>query len=387
MSILQSNTFNYFDAEYTQPLSLTEDPLKKPRYYQANCVNQVVDYLDQGFMSVLVKSPTGTGKTFISKLLALSVRFRERLGLDSDTKLKILFIANKHRLNRQAIEEYSNNHGIELIVHSAFSSIPQSIIDNGFHATFIDECQHEAMTSIQLLLESITDTPVIGFTADDNRGDNLLLKFERVVVAISEYEAAIRGFTEIVGVNTVIDTGRKDKSYLACELIAKYNKSMGNTIVFFRTESEVKRTYRFLKKIGLAVGMLGSGSTEDDMDNLLDQLSDGKIQFLLNCQRIGEGIDASNVTDVILARNYRSAPEKKQHIGRAIRPDSPCAVWEFTSPLEDLVAAKSVVGVTKYERLIFQRDDQWHENVFSGNDETWGQMSQLRNQQKCKNAA
>lgn len=370
----------FMAEEYTSSLSLVEGASKTPRYYQANAVNQVADFLLEGFMRILVKSPTGTGKTFISKLVALSSRIRQSLGLADDEKIRILYIANKHRLNRQAAEEYIENDSIVLIVHSAFSAIPQKIIDDGFHMTFIDECQHEAMNSIQILLDKITDRPIIGFTADDNRGDNLLLKFERVVVAITEYDAAMRGFTEKVGVNTIIDTGKTDKSILACEVLERYHTHMGNTIIFFRTEAEVKKTHRFLKKMGLKSGMLGAKSTEADMDYLLDRLSEGTIQFLVNCQRVGEGIDASFVTDVMLARNYRSAPEKKQHIGRAIRPDSPCAVWEFTDPLEDLVAAKTVVGVTKYERLIFQMKDQWHENLFSGEDETWGKMSRLRNQ-------
>lgn len=382
--MLTSNAVEFLADEYKQPLVLAEAVSKTPRFYQANSVNKVADYLDEGFKRILVKSPTGTGKTFISKLVALSDRIRKSVGITENEVINILFISNKHRLNRQALEEYEENHSINLIVHSAFSAIPQSIVDNGFHMTFIDECQHEAMNSIQLLLDQITDSPIIGFTADDNRGDNLLLKFERVVVAISEYEAAIRGFTEKVGVNTIVDTGKTDKSILACQVLEKYHGHMGNTIIFFRTEAEVKKTHRFLKKLGLKSAMLGSKSTENDMDILLDKLSAGEIQFLVNCQRVGEGIDAANVTDVMLARNYRSAPEKKQHVGRAIRPDSPCAVWEFTNPFEDLVATKSVVGVMKYERLIYTMGGQWHENLFSGEDPTWGTMASVYGHQPAK---
>jgi DNA or RNA helicases of superfamily II len=369
----------FFDLEFTRPLTLTECISKIPRYYQSNAVNKVADFLEEGYRRILIKSPTGTGKTFISKLVVLSQRVRQILNLDSKSKIRVLYIANKHRLNRQAAKEYNENKSVELIVHSAFSEIPSSIIEQGWDITVMDECHHEAMMSIQLLLDSLSNKPLFGFTADDTRGDGLLLKFERVVVAITEEDAARRGFTEKVGVNTIIDTGTVDKTELACKLLEKYHTHIGNAIVFFRTEQEVRKTHAFLqKKLNLSVSMLTTGSTEKEMDLALEQLSSGKIQFLINCQKIGEGIDAENITDALLFRHFLSKPEKKQYIGRAIRPDSPCAVWELINPLEDSVCAKQVVGLTKYERLIYIHDNKWHEKMIFGNDPTWGQMSKLR---------
>jgi hypothetical protein len=64
--------------------------------------------------------------------------------------------------------------------------------------------------------------------------------------------------------------------------------------------------------------MLTSEYNERDMGRELDRLSAGSIQFLANCEKIGDGIYTKNVTDIY------SAPEKKQYIGRAVRPDSPC---------------------------------------------------------------
>lgn len=371
--------FTIFEDEYIAPLPLIEYISKTPRYYQANTANQVATHLENGYKRIMVKSPTGTGKTLISKLIALSVRFREALGLkDPNEKLKVLYIANKHRLNRQAIEEYEENESVELIVQSAFSDIPESTISNNWHVTFIDETHHEAMMSIQLLLDKLSDKPIIGFSADDVRADGLLLKFEKVVESISSEEAAQRGYIEKVGINSIIDTGKTDKTDLACEILSMYHSYMGNTIIFFRTEREVIKTTKFLRKLGCSVAMLTSKSNEKDMDKLLDKLSRGEIQFLVNCQKVGEGVDTQNVTDVFLARSFNSAPEKRQFIGRAIRPDSPCASWELANPLIDQVSSKSVVGCTKYERLIYKKKGEWIESLFSGEDKTWGQMSKLR---------
>lgn len=373
----------FFEPEYRAPLSLVEGVSKTPRYYQANGVNLAADALIEGHTRLALKGPTGCGKTFIGKLFCLSDRVRHAMKLPQEVvegreKLRVLYIANKKRLLRQAQAEYAENKTIELIPHSAMSQIPESLIESGWHVTLIDECHHEAMPSIQRLLDSLIDHPIIGLTADDRRGDGVLIKFSTVIETISEAEAAERGFIEKVGINTIIDTGGKNKVKLAMAIISRYHGHMGNTIVFFRTEAEVNKTFTLMRRMGLSVGKLGGKSTEADMDRELERLSAGEIQFLLNCQKIGEGVDTSNVTDVVLAINFKSHAQKKQFIGRAIRPDSPCAVWDFMNPLQPSIESKSVVGATKYERLIYSDKGQWFEKLYTGEDPTWGKMAELR---------
>jgi type I site-specific restriction endonuclease len=104
-----------FDQEYTSPLVLCEDVSKIVRYYQANSANEVAGHIESGYNRIMVKIPAGTGKTLISKLIAISVRFRVVLGLSSGDKLRVLYIANKHRLNRQAIEQYAENEVLSVL--------------------------------------------------------------------------------------------------------------------------------------------------------------------------------------------------------------------------------------------------------------------------------
>jgi superfamily II DNA or RNA helicase len=374
----------FFDNEYTSPLLLAESISKQPRYYQANATHSVATALLEGHTRICVKSPTGTGKTLISKLVALSKSVRNAAQLpqaviDGTEKLRVLYISNKHRLNRQAVEEYAENDSLEIIPQSAFSGIPQDVIEAGWHFTFVDECHHEAMMSIQYLLDDLKDRPLIGFTAEDKRGDGLVIKFSKMIVAISEREAAERGFNEKAGINSIVDFSGTDKTPLARKLMEKYASYAGNGILFFRTEKEVLAITATLKRMGFKAASLTGKDSEAEMDRQLNRLSSGEIQFIVNCQRIGEGIDAANITDVFLFRTFNSFAEKKQFIGRAIRPDSPCAVWEVINPLMDSVQAKDCVGLSKYERLLYLDDnEEWVEEMVSGDDPTWGQMSQLR---------
>lgn len=378
------NNETYFDPEYIAPLLLVDAISKKPRYYQANAALEVAKALQDGHQRVCVKSPTGTGKTLISKLVALSLEVRQAANLPEavqkgEEKLRILYIANKHRLNRQAVEEYAENKGIELIVHSAFSAIPDDVIEQGWHMAFIDECHHEAMMSIQYLLKDLSGRPVIGFTAEDKRGDGLVIKFSKMITAISEREACERGFIEKAGVNSIIDFSGTNKLPVAKRVMEKYHGHMGNAIMFFRTEKEVIGMAKFLRRLGISAVALDSKANEAEVDRQLERLSAGEIQVIVNCQRIGEGVDTPNVFDVFLFRSFNSFAEKKQYVGRAIRPDSPCSVWELINPLADTIQAKDVVGMTKYERVIYlNEDDELVEEMVSGVDPTWGRLSELR---------
>ncbi|MBT5228902.1 MAG: DEAD/DEAH box helicase family protein [Methylococcales bacterium] len=173
---------------------------KEDRAYQLDTANRVVELITEGYLRVLVKSPTGTGKTYISRLIASSLQLKEKLGVAAKSKFKVLFLSHKHRLNRQAEAEFENDDNIELITHSAMSKIPGHIIEQGFDFTFIDEAHHEATMSIQCLLDDLKGKPIIGFTADEERHDGYLLKFEKIVEAITAKEACELGFIEKAGI-------------------------------------------------------------------------------------------------------------------------------------------------------------------------------------------
>lgn len=371
-------TYRYSGSDFIRDIELVEPISKTPRYYQGNAMIRVADNLKAGVMRQDVVSPTGTGKTLISKLIALSVEIREALGIPAGKPMRVLFIAHRDFLLRQAEREYEENKLVQIIPHSVRTEIPATLKKRGWDLTIIDESHHEAMMSFQHLLETIGNRPLIGLTADNQRHDKMMLKFERSVYAISETDACEQGFIEKAGVNSIVDTAGTDKTPLLMEVMERYHTHMGNTLIFVRTEREVRSLHRHLRRLGLSADTLLGADSERDLETKVDRLSRGKIQFLINCKKLGEGMDTPAVTDVILARRFESEQEKKQYIGRAIRPDSPCAVWEFVDPMTRGVITADVVGATKYQRLISQIAGQWSEMLFAGEDPTWGQMGDLR---------
>lgn len=378
ISLRQQDDLDMFNSKEPQPLALAHKVDKTPRYYQINGIRKLNHYLTEGFKRILFIMPTGTGKTLMSKLSVLSSDVRKTLGLEHKKKIRVLFIVHKNRLLRQAAQEFANCADIELITQSAFQHVPQHVIEEGWDVTFIDEAHHEAMMSIQKLLDELGNIPIIGFTANPDRGDNLLVKFEKFIMPISKADAIEEGFISQPGVNTVVDTGGLDKTDLVISLVKNYHKHMGNTIVFFKTNKECENFYDWCCENGIHSMWLNTNSTEKMLDDGLDMLSRGDIQFLINCKKVDEGIDVLNCTDVILARQFGTKSEKEQLIGRAIRPDTPCTVWELQNPYSDSVEAIQVIGSYRFRRLLYIQNKTWHDSLFEGVDNEWGLASELR---------
>lgn len=359
------------DTTTPQPLLTSMVLNKVPRYYQINAVRTAIDYLDVGFRRLLYVSPTATGKTLLSKLTATSLELREVLGIQQkirdnpEYKVRVLFIASQQRLLRQAIEEFAECDDIEFIAHSAFKDVSEDVINQGWDMTFIDEAHHEAMTSIQKLLDIVREKPIFGLTATPDRGDGLMLKFERFIYPITKEQAIRRKFIATPSINSIIDTSGSNKLAIAKEVTQLYYEQMGQTIVYFKTQKECSDYKDFCDSVGFSAFWLQGDDNE--MDEILEDFSSGVFKLLINCQKLGEGVDILNCTDVLLARQFKSKGEKEQYIGRAIRPDSTCTVWEFINPFKDNIPAKTLFSVVHYHRLIYKQHGKWHEKFIEIN--------------------
>ncbi len=360
---IQNFFINYSDTN-PKKLDLAQPIDKIPRYYQINAIHASSEYLKAGFRRLLYVQPTATGKTLLSKLTALDMDIRRTLNIHNKEKITVVFIADSNRLLRQARREFAECKDVELYTHSAYKEIPNHIIEKGWDMLFIDEAHHEAMFSIQQLLDHVKDTPVFGFTATPDRGDGLLLKFERYIFPISKEEAIRRKFIATPKVNSIIDTSGSNKLEICIQVVELYHQEMGNTIVYFKTNKECEKFHEYC----IARGFSSHWLKEDkEMDDVLDRFSAGEFKFLINCKKLGEGIDMKNCTDVLLARQFNSKGEKEQYIGRSIRPDSPCCVWEFVNPIHSNILAKDIFPVVIYHRLIFKRHGVWQEKYLEQN--------------------
>lgn len=348
---------------------------KDGRWYQYAAQYQVEEILTaQPKARIIVRMPTGAGKTLTSGMILLSDKVAAAIVPDG-SPLRVLFITHKHRLRTQAESSFADehriltitdlaknitgNHKVEIYYHSAFQPIPDNA---GYHLVVIDEAHHEAMASIQYLLEHI-DAPIIGLSATPIRADGMVLKFTHEVAPISREQAVEEGWLAQTNINSFVDVSGTDKTDILTKALIDYSHEMGQTMVFVKTKKEVAAITCVLRDLGYnAVGLLTQSDIE--LDIILDKFSAGHIQFVVNCNRISEGVDTKGCSDVILGRQFGSYAQINQVIGRAARPDSPCNVWELINPLSDNLDTTVIVGTPANHRLIYTQNNQWKEKQF-----------------------
>ena len=338
---------------------------KEARWFQVAALHGVEAALEANPCArILVVQPTGTGKTVTSGLIFTSDLIRKVLNIPAGRKLRLLFIAHTHRLLTQAERTYAHEHNVEFIAHSAFSDLPEELIAEGWDICCIDEAHHEAMATIQYHLDKIGDRPIVGLTATPDRSDGCLIKFEVIIEPISREEAVSQGYLAPTHIHSFVDAPNDVKTEMVCDILENFGHQMGKTMVFMRTRKEVQDVATFAQYLGInAVAILNQ--TAAQINELIDAFDAGRVQMLINCNRINEGVDVKGCTDVVLAKQYGSYTQLNQVIGRAARPDSDCNVWELIDPLSARnLDTTVIVGTPESHRLVSKERGKWVEREF-----------------------
>lgn len=338
---------------------------REARWYQVAALHAVEQALEKGVMRVLAVLPTGCGKTLTSGLVFSSQRVRKALGVPDNRKLRLLFVAHKHRLLSQAEKDFANASNVEFIPQSAFSDLDEDLLKQGWDICCIDEAHHEAMSSIQHQLDELGERPIVGLTATPDRADGCLIKFEEIIEPISREEAVEQGYLAPTFLHTIVDTAKRNKVPTLKRVIEYYGDEMGRGMIFLRTKAEVAELHEWLVEAGFSSVAI-TNQSERELDQALNDFSDGHYDFIVNCNKINEGVDVKGCDTVILGRTFGSYPQLNQVIGRASRPDSPCNVWEIVDPLSGRnLDTTVVVGTPEQHRLISTRRGDFVEQEFA----------------------
>lgn len=344
----------------------TEDGRKyEHRDYQDDAEINVVDAIIAGYRRTLLISPTGTGKNHMTALILSNQKLREYLGVPEGEILRVMYFAHKHELLTQGVTEIGCLDGVELIPQSIFSEIPPEILEQGWHFSIHDEAHHEPMMSFQKKLEFITDTQMLGLTATPARGDKFSLKFDKVITAISREEAVRRGFIAPATVHSVVDMGMMDKPALLKDLVEGFGDRMENTLIYMKKKEQVHEVNKMLQLKGYrSVALVDC--TKTYVEEVRRMFMDNELDFVVNCQKLDEGVDFKNVRGVVIARGVQSEGLLNQIIGRGARIDTPeCHIWQFVDPLKDNLDACAIVGKSVDHYLYYLRAGKWEVDQMS----------------------
>jgi len=302
----------------------------KLRPYQRDGIEQTIGAFESGESRVLLCAPTGCGKTVMAS--DICKRFQP-----------VAWVAHRRELLEQAAKALTD---IDFVTISAHAT---NIPDRKFGLVVLDECHHEACVTYKNLIERIKFDKLLGITATPSRLDRMALRFNKLI-EITNYGVLVNdGFlakARLFRVRTEEDTLR-DLS----EWAKYYRYYIGPTIFFVRSIKEAER-------VKVALGDAEVICANSDRSMQLERFRARRVQFLISCLVLTEGVDLPMCQTVILGRETDSKTLLNQMIGRAVRPDDGKSYCNIVEPAQvfdshSKVAVSSII--TPSEQFISYR--------------------------------
>lgn len=351
------------------------------RVYQVSARNEVLRALKEDHSRICVVLPTGAGKTLTAGIIMVAPELRTTLAIPAGQPLRVLMIAHRHRLLKQAEESYGAA-GINIVKDykntpfqagftgrcdsdvvfntlSTFSTIPR---DLSWDIVILDECHHESCLTFQHKLEQISATPIIGLTATPSRADGVLCKFSKFVETISREDAVAAGYLANSHLYSFIDSPAREHVDMVIDIINLKLKALGQTMVFVRTKQEAVDVCTRLGKMGLkAVALVNI--KEKTLNEELTKFEKGTVQFVVSCNKIGEGTDVKGCESVIIGRTTQSLPLLSQVVGRSSRNDCESHIYEIINPLSNSNISTSDLLEPQLHEIWYKVRHQWRHHV------------------------
>ena len=280
----------------------------EPRDYQKRVVARVIEMLsgphvDRGVefpeaRSVMVESPTGSGKTVMGLLLAKWAQ--ERLGM------RVVWSAMRRNLLAQVERENrERGFGVDLATVSMFERNPPR-----GDLLVVDEAQHDATRSMASLHAAVGPRKVIGLSATPWRSDRLGLCFERIVRDAGIRQLILDGYLSRFAHHTI---ARYTPDTVAATFLREPER-WGPSLIFFRTIDECRRCAAVLEAAGVPCEVVTGTS---DRESQIERFEAGGCRVILGVAVLAEGFDCPQLQTVFCRPSVKGPTV--QMAGRVLR--------------------------------------------------------------------
>ncbi len=272
----------------------------EPRPYQKKIIERVAGaFCDQNLRSVLIESPTGSGKTVMGLLAARLLQ--ERLGL------RIGWVAMRRNLLTQAAAENSDM-GInaEISWISMFDKEPPTDLD----MLVVDEAQHDGASSMTFLHSVIQPRFILGLSATPFRADKVKLCFDTVVKEATIHRLIQDGYLSQYNHFTI----PAYKPETVADMYCQDKERWGKSIMYFHTLNQCNEAAEALRRNGVKADIVTGSSNRDAQ---LDAFREGRTEVLLNCMVLAEGFNCPDIKTVFCRPSCKGVTI--QMCGRVLR--------------------------------------------------------------------
>lgn len=290
------------------PAWLTAGVDLEPRDYQHRVVSRVVEmfsgpHVERGqelpaARSVIVESPTGSGKTAMALLVARWAQ--EHLGM------RVVWTAMRRNLLAQAEREnQQRGFGVDLALVSMFDRAPPR-----GDLLIVDEAQHDATRSMASLHAAVGPAHVLGLSATPYRTDRLGLCFERVVRDSGIRQLVLDGHLSPYAHYTI---GHYTPAAVAATWLAEPER-WGRSLIFFRTHAECRACAAHLEAAGVPCEVV---TATTDRERQIARFEAGACRVILSMAVLTEGFDCPELQSVFCRPSGRGPTV--QMAGRVLR--------------------------------------------------------------------
>ncbi|MBY0230246.1 MAG: helicase [Gemmataceae bacterium] len=256
-------------------------------------------FTSQGVRSVLIESPTGSGKTVMGLLVARALQ--EALGL------RVGWVAMRRYLLDQARSE-SERLGIN--VDASWVSMFDRTPPTGLDLLVVDEAQHDAAQSMAVLHQTVRPRFILGLSATPFRADKVKLCFDTVIKDAGIHSLIQDGYLSSFH-HYMLPTWSPE---VAVKTYLDDRARWGKSIFYFHTLAECARADAMLKSAGVRSEVVHGGS---DREAQLAAFQAGEVDVLSNCMVLAEGFDCPKLQTVFCRPSGKSVTV--QMAGRVLR--------------------------------------------------------------------
>lgn len=305
----------------------------EPRPYQRRIVGKGLDMFmgryknleghpEPNARSILIESPTGSGKTVMGWLLLKSLQTELAT---TGQKLAVGWVAMRRNLLSQAARENADHHpelnpsgksiGVQnLTMVSMFDNRPEELIklkEEGYKICLaVDEAQHDAASSMAHLHNLLEPDYILGLSATPFRQDRVKLCFDKVIKDAGIHQLIQDGYLSKFHHYTIPDWTVETVT----EHYLRDPKRWGKSIFYFVNLDECRRCHAMLRASGI-VSELVTG--DSDVEEQLAMFRNGDVPVLVNCMKLTEGFDEPTLQTAFV-RDSGKGPTM-QMAGRAFR--------------------------------------------------------------------
>ncbi len=303
---------------YNKPANQHEQPVLQdlmagasvdPRPYQLRIISKAIRMFEGQYInmtgeteeaagSVMVESPTGSGKTVMGLTIARH--------LQREKGLSVGWVAMRRNLLTQA-EEENRRRGFDVEMHqiSMFDKNPPKV-----DVMVVDEAQHDGAMSMANLHCMVKPKMVLGLTATPFRTDRIKLCFDKVITDVGIHQLIQDGYLSRYHHYTIPEYTPAN----VADFYAKDRQRWGKSLIFFHKVTQCQECQQALAAHGIHADVVTAKSNRDKQ--LADFLS-GKTDVLINMSILTEGFDCPALKTVFCRPSGKSCTI--QMAGRVFR--------------------------------------------------------------------